>query len=308
MAVGGSKRGVQLGLVAYLLWGLLPLYWKQLGGVPPLQILAHRVIWSLVFLALLLFYLDSRDSLHRWDAVKRTLRSPRDGLRWLLSAVLLALNWGTYIWAVNHGFVLESSLGYFMAPLIYLLLGVAFLGERLRPVQGLSVALATGSVVWFTVQAGVMPWIGLSLAITIGFYGLLRKGAVLGGIEGLFIESVFMAPVAIAFLGFEAVGGRAVFFQLNFDTQVLLLLAGIVTAVPLILYVNAVKLVTLLTIGLLQYVAPTCQFLLAVLLYDEPFTANHVVLFGGIWAALLIYSVEGVLYSSKLRRTLEPLP
>lgn len=306
MAAVGSKRGVQLGLVAYLLWGLLPVYWKQLGSVPPLQILAHRVVWSLVFLGALLFSLDSRDGVGRWAAVQRTLRSARDCGRWLLSAFLLALNWGVYIWAVNHGFVLESSLGYFMAPLIYLLLGVAFLGERLRRLQLLSVALAGTSVAWFTVQAGVMPWIGLSLAVTIGFYGLLRKGSALGGIEGLFIESIFMAPVAVGFLCYEAFHGRGAFLQQGVQMDLLLILAGVVTAVPLILYVNAVKLVTLLTIGLLQYVAPTCQFLLAVGLYGEPFTTNHVVLFGGIWAALLLYSIEGVVFSSKLRRALEP--
>ena len=295
MEGAGSRRGVEFGVVAYLLWGLLPVFWKQLGGVPPLQILAHRVIWSLVCLGLLVW------KLKRTDAVWRSLRNPEQVRRFFLSAVLLAGNWGVYIWAVNNGFVLESSLGYFIAPLIYLLLGVALLGERLRAIQILAVSLAAFAVTWFTIQSGVMPWIGLSLALTICFYGLLRKRATLGGIEGLFIESLFMAPVALAFLGYEAFAGRGAFLVGNSHNDIYLVLAGFVTALPLILYVSAVRHLTLLTIGLMQYISPTCQFLLAVLLYDEPFTHNHVVLFCGIWAALLIYSAEGLLHASKLR-------
>lgn len=295
MADGESRRGVQLGLGAYLLWGLLPIYWKQLGGVPPLQILAHRVVWSLVFLAILVL------QFRRWPAVTITLRSRQHAARYLLTAVLLAINWGVYIWAVNSGYVLESSLGYFMAPLINMLLGVLFLGERLRKLQSAAVSVAALSVLWFAIQSGTMPWIGLALAISLGFYGLLRKRAALGGIEGLFLESLFMAPLAVAFLGFAALTGDGAFLNQGLYTDLLLVLAGVVTALPLILYVGAVQRVTLVTIGVLQYVSPTCQFLLAVFLFDEPFSHDHVLLFSGIWIALTLYSIEGLFYVAKHR-------
>lgn len=290
------NSGIFFALGAYLSWGLFPLYFRQIATVPALQIVAHRTIWSLAFVAVVLLATGHLKWLR--DVGAATWR------RFTLSALLIAVNWLTYVWAVGHGHVLDASLGYFINPLVVVMLALLVLGERLRPVQWVSVALAAAGVAWLTWQAGTLPWIALALAFSFGFYGLLRKTSPLGALEGLTLETLLLFPLALAYLGWLASQHQNAFLAASPGTQLLLALAGPLTALPLLLFGAGARRIPLSLLGLLQYVSPTLQLLLGVWLYNEPFAGPKVVGYVLIWAGLAVYSAEGWM---RLRRR-TPLP
>ncbi len=273
---------------AYILWGLFPLYFKQVAQVPALEIVAHRSAWSLVFVALLLV------AMKRLAWLPAVLRQPRALAAFALSALLLSFNWLLYVWAVNHDRVIDASLGYFINPLFNVLLGYAVLHERPRPLQWAAVAIAGAGVLWLTLGTGQVPWIALALATSFGLYGLLRKTAVLGPLEGLALETLLQAPLALGALWWLARSGQGHFGQGDLALDGWLLAAGPLTAVPLLLFAYGARRVTMATLGLLQYLGPTIQFLLGVWLYHEPFSASRGLGFALIWTALVVYSAEGL--------------
>jgi chloramphenicol-sensitive protein RarD len=279
-------RGLAYALAAYLSWGFLPVYFKALRGVPAVEVLAHRVVWSLALLGALLAV---RGGPGAFRAAFRRDRLP------VLAATtaLISTNWLVYIWAVQAGRVLEASLGYFVNPLVNVLLGVAFLGESLSRRQKVAVALAVAGVAVLVVRAGTFPWLSLVLALSFGLYGLLRKRAGIDAVGGLFAETALLAPIALAFLGVRAASGVGAFGS-GATVTALLAAAGVITALPLVWFTLAVHRLRYSTLGLVQYVAPSGQFLLAVLLYREPFGGGHAAAFACIWASLAIYSWDAL--------------
>lgn len=284
-----TRKGLAAAALAFVIWGLFPLYWHLLKAVPSDQIIAHRIVWSAVLLCLLLCV---RDGLG-W--LRTILASPRTF--WLLGAasVLIGANWSLYIWAVNAGHVVETSLGYFINPLLSVLLGVLVLGERLRRLQWLAVAIATIGVLWLTWQAGRAPWIAIGLSLTFGFYGLLRKLVKVEPVAGIGVESLFLLLPALGWLLWAEAGHGGGFLAGDWGVGVmsLLVLAGAVSAVPLVAFTYGVQRVPLSTVGLLQYIGPTLQFLCGVLFFREPFGPDRLVGFACIWAALLIFAADG---------------
>ncbi len=271
---------------AFILWGLFPLYIKQLQQVPALELVAHRSAWSLLFVAVLL------TALRRLAWLTAIVRQPRVLATFALSAALLSANWLIYVWAVNDGRLLDASLGYFINPLFNVLLGHAVLHERPRPVQWVAVALAAAGVLWLAIGTGQIPWVALTLAGSFALYGLLRKTATLGAIEGLALETLLQAPVAVGYLLWLAAHGSGEFGHGSARVDWLLVLAGPATALPLLLFAAGARRVTMATLGLLQYLGPTLQFAIGLWIYHEPFSAGRAVGFALIWAALVIYSAE----------------
>mgnify|MGYP001030623752 FL=1 len=289
------NRGVWYAVGAYLLWGLLPIYWKALQTVPALQILNHRVVWSLGFLASIL--LVRRD----WEPLRLALKSRRILLIYLATSCLLGVNWLTYIWGVNAGFIVETSLGYFINPLVSVLLGVVFLREKLRPGQWIPVGLAALGVIYLTISYQKLPWIALVLAFTFGLYGLIKKIAPLNSLHSLALETALLFVPSLAYLLWAEAQGSGAFGHASIGTTLLLVFTGVVTALPLLLFGAGARLIPLSLIGLLQYLAPTLQFLIGVLIYGEPFTRERMIGFGIIWVALVIYTLEGVLAKQRQR-------
>jgi chloramphenicol-sensitive protein RarD len=287
------NRGVLYALVAYLMWGMFPIYFKAVQGAPPTEVLAHRVLWSLVFVALLLAVMRNG----RW-----LLKLREAGVRrtFIASALLVSINWVIYIWAVQAERVVDASLGYFINPLVNVLIGALFLHERLRPTQWAAVLLAAAGVAWLTWQAGAPPWIGLALALTFASYGLLRKTAPLGALEGLAIETALMTPLALAWLLWLGWTGSSVFVAGVEGSsgaspwQSLLLFAAGARRIPLLLFAAGARRIPFTTLGLLQYVGPTLQLLLGVYLYREPFDAAKLAGYAAIWLALAVFSADGL--------------
>ncbi len=278
----GMNRGLWLGAGAYILWGLLPLYLKLLTGVPAVQVLAHRVVWSLLLLAIVVVVLGRL----------RTVRAAARGRTLALlgaSATLIAINWLTYIWAVQHAHVLEASLGYFINPLVNVALGVAVLGERVSRVQRVAVGIAAAGVAVMALSGGGAIWISLVLAVSFGLYGLIRKVAAIDALGGLTIETLLLAPLSLVVLAYAGAAGNAAFGQER-SVDLLLILAGPVTAAPLLLFAAAARRLTLATLGLLQYLGPTLQFAEAVLIFGEPLRPVHVVTFAAIWTGCALYA------------------
>jgi len=284
-----SNKGILYGIGAYLMWGFFPLYFKALHIVPALEIMFHRVVWCFLFLALVILVKKE------WPNLKIELRRPRVLPIFTLAAVLLAANWLVYIFGINSGQVVETSLGYFINPLFSVALGVIFLREKLRPMQWLPIGLAAAGVIYLTIQYGALPWIALALAFTFGFYGLFKKIAPLGALHGLTLETAILFLPALGYLLFAESQGSAAFGHTTWTVTLLLALTGIVTAIPLLLFAAAARSIPLYMIGILQYIAPTLQFLLGVLVFGEAFTPARVVGFSVIWLALLLYSVESYL-------------
>jgi len=272
--------------IAYVLWGLFPLYIKQIAHIPALEIVLHRSLWSLVFVFGLLAVL------RRFAWLPPVLRQPRTLGLFLLSALLLGGNWLLYVWAVNAGRVLDASLGYFINPLVNVVLGYAVLHERPRPVQWAAVALAAVGVVWLAWGAGHLPWVSIVLALSFGLYGLLRKTASLGAIEGLALETLLLGPLALAGVLWLSASGQAHFAQGVASDTWWLLFAGPATAVPLLLFASGARRVSMATLGLLQYLSPSIQFVLGVFAYREPFSTSRGIGFLLIWCALALYSAE----------------
>lgn len=281
----------------FLLWGLFPLYFKLLQDVSSFDIVLQRIFWSLLFLIAVLSWK------RQWAWLGAVVRKPRVLLGFLVSALLLSGNWVLYVWAVNSGRIVDASLGYFMSPLVSVLLGYVILKEKLRPFQWLAVFMALGAVLWLTWSNGALPWIGLVIAATFGVYGLLRKIAHLGALEGLALETILLAPLVLAILAVTAANGGNGFLQASPMSQVLLALSGPVTAIPLLLFARAARRIPLSLLGLLQYISPTMQLLTGVFIYDEPFDGPRLTGFVVIWVALAVYSVEGLwrLWSAKGR-------
>lgn len=282
------NKGVIYAAGAYIIWGLLPIYWKALGDVPAAQILSHRITWSLAFVGLVLTVS------HNWRWLRGTLHRPRVLLLFALSGTLLGINWFTYIWAVNAGFIVETSLGYFINPLVNVLLGYLLLKERLRLTQWLALALALAGVLYLTFSYGAFPWIALTLAFSFGTYGFIRKTASLNSAEGLFLETVLLFLPAIGFLLLAEFRGTGAFGHASLTTNLLLIGSGIATSVPLLLFASGARRITMTTLGLLQYIAPTLQFLIGVLIYKEAFGLSRLIGFGMIWLALIFYTAESL--------------
>jgi chloramphenicol-sensitive protein RarD len=293
---GATRRGMVWATAAFLWWGLSPVYWKALAGVAAEQLLAHRVLWSLALLVVLLTLRRS------WRAVGAAVTRPRTLGTLLLTTGLIAVNWYTYIWAMAADRVLEASLGYYVNPLVNVLLGVVFLRERLRRAQTVAVALAAVGVAALTAEVGRVPWVSLLLALTFGFYGLLRKTVAAGPLVGLAVETALLAPVALVWLArLHAAGGGALGAGPG-RVDLLIVASGVITVAPLVWFTRGARLLPLSTLGLLQYLAPTLQFLLAVAVYREPFSALHLAAFALIWAGLALFTWD-------LRRRLgRPVP
>ena len=289
------RTGIINAILAFLCWGLFPLYFRALREVPPSQILAHRMLWSLVFLAIVLTVR------RQWKWLPDVLRQPRVIGSFAASALLLSANWLVYIWSVNNGHVIEASLGYFINPLVNIMFGYLLLKERLRAGQWAAIALAALGVAWLTWQAGAVPWIALILASTFGAYGLMRKTAKLGALEGLSFETLLLFPLALGYVIWLSLHGQNSFVNSASDsTRWLLVAAGPITAIPLLLFASGARKIPLSVLGLLQYITPTIQFLLGVWLFHEAFTADRLVGFLLIWSALALYAVEGLWRSRKL--------
>ncbi|MEP7007235.1 MAG: EamA family transporter RarD [Sphingomonas bacterium] len=287
------STGILLGVGAYVIWGLLPLYFKLLGTVPATQVLAHRILWSVLLLAAIVLLLK------RGRAIRAAARG-RTLLLLAASAFLIAVNWLVYIWAVQNGHVLEASLGYFINPLVNVALGVTVLGEKVRRVQWVAVAIAGLGVAIMTASGGGAIWISLVLAFSFGTYGLLRKIATIDALGGLFVETILLAPFACAVLVLASAQGNAAFGH-DRGLDALLVLAGAVTAIPLLMFAAAARRMPYTALGLLPYIGPTLQFALAVFLFGEPLHRTDMLTFALIWIGLAIYAVDGLRVARGMR-------
>lgn len=293
------NKGILSGIGAYALWGFFPIYWKYLHDVPALQVIGHRIGWS--FLLLMLVILVSG----QWNEFGSSVSQPKVIGIYTIAGVLLSINWLVYVWGVNAGFIVETSLGYFINPLLSVLLGVIFLRERLRPAQWIPVAIAAIGVIYLTAVYGRLPWIALSLAFSFGFYGLVKKLAPLGSLHGLTLETGIVFPAALIYLLIVEASGTGAFLHDSTLIDLFLVGAGVVTTIPLLMFASAAREIPLTLIGLLQYIAPTLQFLIGVFIYKEPFDRSHFIGFGIVWVALVIFWVEN--YLSR-RVPVEPIP
>jgi chloramphenicol-sensitive protein RarD len=280
--------GILYALSAYMIWGMFPLYFKQVADVPALEVVMHRTVWSLLFVMLVLLVRK------RWAWLGEVARQPKVLGAFALSALLLSSNWLIYVWAVQNNHMLDASLGYFILPLVNVALAFAFLGERPRRGQWMAVGIAALGVVWLTIQTGRLPWVALMLALTFGFYGLLRKVAVLGALEGLTLETLMLAPIAAAYLAYGVWNGNGVLLQGPTTTRALLAVGGPMTAIPLLLFAAGARRIPMTTLGVLQYVSPSIVFLLSVLVFKEALQLPRLIGFALIWGALVVYSVEGL--------------
>ena len=274
---------------AYVIWGLFPLYWKELQHVPALQLLSHRIFWSCL---ILVGFLLVTGQLKTFRAAALPLAMVRI---YSAAALLIGFNWLIYVWAVNAGFIIEASLGYFINPLLSVLLGVIFLRERLRPLQWIPIGLAAIGVLYLTFSYGKLPWIALTLALSFGLYGLVKKAAPLGSLYGLTLETGLLFFPALLFLVYSDQVGKGAFLHTGVGSDILLIGAGLMTTVPLLMFASAVRRIPLSLAGILQYITPTLQFLCGVLIYREPFTSAQLIGFGIVWSALIIFVMEGFL-------------
>ena len=283
------SSGILYGLSAYVLWGMFPLFFKQLQAASAIEVVLHRMVWSLVFVLIVLAVL------RRWNWLGDVRRSPALLGKFAVSALLLAGNWLSYVWAVNNGHVLDASLGYFILPLINVALGFIFLHERPRKAQWVAFALAATGVLWMAVQSGHVPWLALLIAMTFGFYGLMRKTATLGALEGMSLETMLLAPLAVVALLWAGPSGPGSQWPAHdAHTWLFFLLSGPVTAIPLLLFAAGARRVPLSTMGFLQYITPSILALMGVFLYGETFAGPRAVGFVLMWVALALYTMEGL--------------
>ena len=286
------KKGLLYGLLCYTIWGLFPLYWRLLNHVNSFEILAHRMLWACLFMVVLLVGIQKvrlRDHIH----------NTQQWFMLLVTGTLISFNWGLYIWAINHGYILQSSIGYYINPLVNVLLGYIFLHERLNHCQTVALLFALAGVLFFTISYGRMPIISLGLAFSFGIYGLLKKTMHIPATPALTAETLWMLPAAIAYIIFAFNSGNSALNTFHPLTWILLLLAGVVTAVPLLLYGKAAERITLTSLGFLQYVSPTGQFLIGIFIYNEDFTTAHIVCFVCIWIGLSIFTIDTLLRLKK---------
>ncbi len=281
------NTGLWYALGAYVLWGLFPIYWKWLHHVPALQLIGHRIGWS--FLLLMIVIVATK----QWTKFRSALTRRMLGV-YSIAGLLLSVNWLIYVWGVNAGYVVETSLGYFINPLLSVLLGLIFLKERLRPLQWIPVGLATLGVIYLTWTYGSLPWIALSLAFSFGFYGLVKKTSPLGSLYGLTLETGLVFLPALGYLLYVQAAGQGAFGHTGVVSDLLMIGAGVVTTIPLLMFASAARRIPLTMVGIMQYIAPTLQFLLGVLLYKEPFTTSKLIGFSMIWIALIVFWLEGL--------------
>ena len=288
------NKGIWYALGAYVTWGLFPIYWILLAGIPALQLLGHRIFWSFLLLSCILLVMRQGKAL-------RASLNWRVLLIYSVAAILIAINWLTYVWAVGAGFIIETSLGYFINPLLSVLLGVVFLRERLRPLQWIPIGLATAGVLYLTFTYGSLPWVALTLAFSFGFYGLVKKTAPLGALHGLTLETGILFLPALGFLLYSEFSGTGAFMHSSTLSDLMLIGAGLVTVAPLLMFALAAQRIPLTMMGVLQYVNPTMQFLLGVLIFKEPFDHHRLIGFGVVWVALILFGVEGFLAQRRSR-------
>ncbi|MCZ8520326.1 MULTISPECIES: EamA family transporter RarD [Paenibacillus] len=287
------KKGIVYGILCYLMWGLLPLYWRLFETMTAWEILAHRVVWSFVFVAMLAF------AAKRWKQLLSVVSTRTSRISVILCSITISLNWVLFIWAVNHDRVIETSLGYYMNPLISVLFAVLFLKERLLPGQWVSILLAGAGVLLMALQYGEIPWVALMLAISFALYGLAKKQANLDVLLGLLWETLIVLPLSVIYLGYIHTNGTGTFFLLSPVTMIMLLLSGAATALPLFFFANATKRLPLSMVGFIQYLAPTTSLLLAIFVFHESFSTGKLFSFTLIWIALIVYSIV-TFRSSKL--------
>ncbi len=283
-----NKKGILYGIGAYALWGFFPIYWKLLHQVPAVQLISHRIGWSFILLMLVIL-VTKQWANFRSTITTRTIRI------YTIAALLIGVNWLVYVWAVNADYIVETSLGYFINPLLSMLMGVIFLRERLRLMQWIPIGLAATGVGYLTFAYGRLPWIALLLAFSFGFYGLVKKVAPLGSLYGLTLETGILFLPALAYLTFTEINGTGAFLHDTPLASVLMVGAGLVTTVPLLMFASAAQRIPLTMIGVLQYIAPTIQFALGVFLYKEPFDRGHLIGFSIVWIALIIFWIENFL-------------
>ena len=286
-AAGRDQRiGVLFGILAFIMWGSLPVYWKLLNEIPALEILAHRITWSFVFVSLLLVIKGD------YRALGAVLKDKKQLRLIITAALLISVNWFTYIWAVNSNFVLQASLGYYINPLVVSLLSMIVFKERFNRKKTAALILAAAGVMILTVQYGQVPWVALVLAFTFAFYGLVKKVLVVDSITGMALETLVITPIALLYLGYLQGTGAGSFFVLPTTTVLILIFSGVITATPLLWFSKCTKLVQFSTIGFMQYIAPTISFFLGVFLFQEEFSALHLLSFCFIWTALIIYTYD----------------
>lgn len=293
------NRGLLYAFAAYAWWGFFPLYWKLLKSVPALQLIGHRIIWSFISLITVILILKQWKSFRESIFVFKTFRI------YLLAAVLIGLNWFLYVWAVNAGYIVETSLGYFINPLISVLLGVLFFREKLKLWQWIPILLAASGVLYMTISIGQLPWIALILAFSFGFYGMIKKIAPLSSLQGLTLETVILLIPALVYLIHSENTGEGAFLHQGLFTDFLIILAGIITTIPLLLFASAAKRIPLSYIGVLQYIAPTIQFLLGVLVFKESFSINQFIGFSAVWIALIIFGLNS--FASYRAKSVSPV-
>jgi chloramphenicol-sensitive protein RarD len=290
------KKGISYAIGAYVAWGLLPVYWKWLHHVPALQVVSHRIIWSCIFLLIVIFISN------QWTSFRSAIQGRHVLPIYVAAALLLSINWLTYIWAVNAGFIVETSLGYFINPLLSVLMGVVFLHEHLRPWQWVPVGLATAGVITLSIIYGSLPWIALTLALSFSTYGLLKKVAPLGALHGLALETAILFLPAVGFILLSQTTGHGAFLNSGEGTDFLLIAAGLVTTIPLLLFASATQRIPLTLVGILQYISPTLQFFIGLVIFREPFNKFHYIGFGIIWLALILFWMEGFIANRKLNK------
>lgn len=290
------NSGIVTALGAFGIWGFLPLYWKALDQVGSMEIMTHRIVWSMLFVALLLFIRRN------WQSLRKAMQSPSVLLNALTCALLLGANWLTYIWGVNSGYIIETSLGYYINPLMNVLLAVIVLQERLRPLQWLAIALAAAGVLYMTLHYGQLPWIALTLATTFAIYSLLHKQTSLSSMDGLALETGMLFIPALIFLAWCHSKGMGSFSNGTTEADLLLIGSGIITAVPLLLFGYAAQRISLTTLGILQYLGPTIQLIIGIWVFDEVFDQNRAIAFIMIWIALGIYTLEGLHHHRRRKR------
>lgn len=290
-----AKKGVLIGIIAYIIWGLLPIYWKALDTIQADVVFSHRIVWSFLFILLYIMITGQLNDFMK--EAKKIVSQPKVLLAIIAASIIIGINWLVFIWAVQNGYVIQSSLGYYINPLMSVLLGVVFLQEKLTRVQQLSVILATIGVLYLTVSYKVFPWVSLILAVSFAIYGLFKKIANLNATFSLMIETAVLLPAALIYLFWQF--GSSLGFQDLLSTNVLLISTGIATALPLLLFGAAVLHIPLSSIGFLQYIAPTLMLLIGVLLYKEPFTINHLITFTFIWVSVILYLTSSFRQSKK---------
>jgi chloramphenicol-sensitive protein RarD len=285
------NKGIWRAVGAYATWGVLPIYWRLIHAVPAMQVLGHRIVWSCALLAVVIFFTRG------WSGVRETLFTKRTLLLSAVAALLIGSNWLTYVWSVTNGHIVEASLGYFINPLVTVLFGVLFFRERLRPLQWVSLGIATMGVVYVTAMHGALPWIALTLAITFALYALVKKMAHLGPMHGLAVETSILLIPAVVFLIVIDASGQGAFARGDLPATVLLIGTGAITTIPLLLFASAAQRIPLATVGILQYISPSIQLLIGIMMFGEQFTHIHAIGFGCVWVSLALYAGEQWVFS-----------